>query len=94
MVGAGIFINMYMFHGGTTRGFLYGANRKDESPYEPQISSYDYNAPLDEAGNDNHQIMKFRKAIQKHLPAGQELPPSKPAIAIPLTFEHLNPAYG
>lgn len=48
---AGISINMYMFHGGTTRGFMNGANYKDTSPYEPQISSYDYDAPLDEAGN-------------------------------------------
>src|SRR6202012_3670827 len=51
VLGAGISINMYMFHGGTTRGFMNGSNFKDISPFEPQVSSYDYDAPLNEAGN-------------------------------------------
>src|SRR5207245_94629 len=45
---AGISINMYMFHGGTTRDFMNGANMNNRSPYAPQTSSYDYDAPLDE----------------------------------------------
>ncbi len=80
---AGISINMYMFHGGTTRGFMNGANFNDKNPYEPQISSYDYDAPLDEAGNATEKFMRFREVIQKNLPAGQNLPavPSaKPSI--------------
>jgi beta-galactosidase len=89
---AGISINMYMFHGGTTRGFMNGANFKDTSPYEPQISSYDYDAPLDEAGNATDKFMKFRAVIQKHLPAGQQLPEvpaAKPVMAIPaISFQH------
>ena len=83
----GISINMYMFHGGTTRGFMNGANYKRTSPYEPQISSYDYDAPLDEAGNATHKFMEFRKVIEKYLPAGQtlpEVPAAKPTIAIPV----------
>lgn len=83
---AGISINMYMFHGGTTRGFMNGANFKDTTPFEPQISSYDYDAPLDEAGNATSKFMAFRKVIQKYLPAGQQLPPvpaAKPVISIP-----------
>jgi len=86
VLAAGISINMYMFHGGTTRGFMNGANYKDETPYEPQISSYDYDAPLDEAGNATPKFMKFREVIQKHLPAGVSLPTvpaAKPAISIP-----------
>lgn len=84
-LAAGISINMYMFHGGTTRDFMNGANYKDETPYEPQISSYDYDAPLDEAGNATAKFMKFREVIAKHLPAIQalpEVPAAKPAIAI------------
>jgi beta-galactosidase len=76
---------MYMFHGGTTRGFMNGANYDDSHPYEPQVSSYDYDAPLDEAGNATHKFMLFRQVIAKHLPAGQTLPPvpaAKPTIAI------------
>lgn len=83
---AGISINMYMFHGGTTRGFMNGANFKDGTPYEPQISSYDYDAPLDEAGNATAKFMAFRDVIKKNLPAGQTLPDvpaKKPAISIP-----------
>lgn len=86
VLAAGISINMYMFHGGTTRGFMNGANYNDKNPYEPQISSYDYDAPLDEAGNATPKFMLFRQIIQKHLPAGQTLPPvpaAKPTIAIP-----------
>jgi beta-galactosidase len=64
---------------------MNGANDKDSTPYEPQISSYDYDAPLDEAGNPTPKFMKFREVIQKYLPVGQVLPPvpqSKPAISI------------
>ncbi|MGZ3820871.1 MAG: beta-galactosidase, partial [Mucilaginibacter sp.] len=85
VLSAGISINMYMFHGGTTRGFMNGANFKDNTSYEPQISSYDYDAPLDEAGNATAKYIAFRKVIEKHLPPGQTLPDvpaSKPAIAI------------
>jgi beta-galactosidase len=85
VLSAGISINMYMFHGGTTRGFMNGANYDDSHPYEPQVSSYDYDAPLDEAGNATHKFMLFRQVIAKHLPAGQTLPPvpaAKPTIAI------------
>ncbi len=97
----GISINMYMFHGGTTRGFMNGANyKKNISPYEPQISSYDYDAPLDEAGNTTEKFMQFRAVIQKHLPAGQILPAvpeKKKVITIPAinftkqcsVFDHL-----
>lgn len=83
---AGISINMYMFHGGTTRDFMNGANYKGTTPYEPQISSYDYDAPLDEAGNATHKFNEFRNVIEKYLPNGLTLPPvpaAKPTIAIP-----------
>jgi beta-galactosidase len=74
VLAAGISINMYMFHGGTTRGFMNGANCNQKDPYEPQISSYDYDAPLDEAGNATEKFMIFRDVIKKHLAAGQSLP--------------------
>jgi len=86
VLAAGISINMYMFHGGTTRGFMNGANYNDKKPYEPQISSYDYDAPLDEAGNPTPKFIAFRDVIKKHLPAEVELPTvpaTKPAITLP-----------
>jgi beta-galactosidase len=86
VLAAGISINMYMFHGGTTRGFMNGANYNDHTPYEPEISSYDYDAPLDEAGNPTKKFYAFRAVIQKHLPKGEVLPfvpPAKEAITTP-----------
>ena len=85
ILDAGISVNMYMFHGGTTRGFMNGANMNTNDPYAPQVSSYDYNAPLDEAGNATDKYFRFRAVIQKHLPAGVSLPPvpgKKKTIAI------------
>jgi beta-galactosidase len=64
-----------MFHGGTTRGFMNGANMSRRDPYSPQTSSYDYDAPLDEAGNTTPKYFKFREIIQKHLAPGEKLPP-------------------
>ena len=86
VLAAGLSINMYMFHGGTTRGFMNGANFSDTVAYEPQISSYDYDAPLNEAGNATPKFMAFRSVIEKHLPAGTKLPAvpaAKPAITLP-----------
>lgn len=82
---SGISINMYMFHGGTTRGFMNGSNFRDDSPFEPQISSYDYDAPLDEAGNATEKFVEFRKTIQKYLPSDvvlPEIPAKKETIGI------------
>jgi beta-galactosidase len=88
MLGAGISINMYMFHGGTTRGFMNGANCYDTSYYQPQISSYDYDAPLDEAGNATDKFMQFRSVIQKHVK--HQLPdvpaPKKTITIAPITL--------
>jgi beta-galactosidase len=75
VLSAGISINLYMFHGGTTRGFMNGANMSKTDPYAPQTSSYDYDAPLDEAGNPTAKFYKFQQVIKKHLPAGEVLPP-------------------
>jgi beta-galactosidase len=82
---AGISVNMYMFHGGTTRDFMNGANMNVKEPYAPQVSSYDYDAPLDESGNATLKYYKFRDVITKHLPQGHQLPPvpdKKKTIAI------------
>jgi len=75
VLAAGISINLYMFHGGTTRGFMNGANMSKHDPYSPQTSSYDYDAPLDEAGNPTPKFYKFRSVIEKHLAKGVKLPP-------------------
>jgi beta-galactosidase len=74
VLSAGISINMYMFHGGSTRDFMNGANMSKTEAYAAQTSSYDYDAPLDEAGNPTPKYYKLRAVIAKHLPAGVTLP--------------------
>ncbi|OIQ66422.1 beta-galactosidase precursor [mine drainage metagenome] len=54
---------------------MNGANMSRTEPYSPQTSSYDYDAPVDEAGNATAKFYKFRAVIEKHLPAGVKLPP-------------------
>ncbi len=86
VIAAGFSINIYMLHGGTTRDFWNGANMDRRTPYMPQTSSYDYDAPIDEAGNATPKYMAFREVIRKNLPAKvaiPEVPPKKKSIAIP-----------
>jgi len=84
LLSHGVSVSLYMFHGGTNWGFRNGANFSDH--YQPQPTSYDYDAPLDESGRPTFKYMALREVIRKHLPAGTTLPdvPSVPApIAIP-----------
>ena len=67
-------ISIYMFHGGTNFHYTNGANTNNGS-YEPQPTSYDYDAPLGEYGNAYPKYYAFREVIQKNLPKGKVLPP-------------------
>ncbi|PSN30941.1 hypothetical protein C0J52_24075, partial [Blattella germanica] len=58
-------VNLYMFFGGTSFGFSAGANYGVN--YEPQITSYDYDAPLTEAGDPTSKYFEIRKVIGKYL---------------------------
>lgn len=84
MMESGISFNYYMFHGGTNFGFTNGANFG--SNYQPDLTSYDYDAPLDEAGRATPKYMKIREAIQKSLPSVvvlPEVPAANPIISVP-----------
>ena len=81
-----ISFSLYMFHGGTTFGFMNGANDSDTEPYQPDTSSYDYGAPLDEAGRPTVNYHALRTLIASHLPRGEvlpDVPAPPPMIAIP-----------
>ena len=67
-------VSIYMFHGGTNFHYTNGANTNNGS-YEPQPTSYDYDAPLGEYGNAYPKYHAFREVIQRNLPEGKELPP-------------------
>jgi len=86
LLARGISFNLYMFHGGTSFGPMSGANSSDKTPYLPYVTSYDYNAPLDEAGRPTDKYHALRDTIRKHLPAGGtlvELPAAAPLIELP-----------
>jgi beta-galactosidase len=78
LLAAGGSVNLYMFHGGTNFGLTNGAN--DKGRYVPITTSYDYDAPLDEAGNPTPKFFAFRDVIAKYAPVPDELPPpARPA---------------
>ena len=72
--------NFYVIHGGTNFGFTAGAN-SGRKGYEPDVTSYDYDAPIDEQGNPTPKYMALRDLIATYLPKGEKLPP----IPDPLT---------
>ena len=70
-------INFYMFEGGTNFGFYSGANwvKPQADPYRPQVTSYDYDAPLSEAGDITLKYHKLRETIIKlQINGPQEIP--------------------
>ena len=80
-------LNLYMFHGGTSFGFMSGADLS-RGNYLPDTTSYDYGAPLDESGRPTPKYFELRKIFAKHSPCGNEscLPPvpaNAPIIRIP-----------
>jgi beta-galactosidase len=75
MLGQGYSVNLYMFHGGTSFGFMNGANG-DEDHYFPLVTSYDYDAALDEAGRPTRKFFLFRDVIQRRTGI---IPPVLPA---------------
>lgn len=66
-------VSIYMFHGGTNFAYTNGANTNNGA-YEPQPTSYDYDAPLGEYGNAYPKYYAFREVIQRNLPEGKVLP--------------------
>ncbi|MFI5178878.1 MAG: glycoside hydrolase family 35 protein [Vicinamibacterales bacterium] len=83
MLGQGGSFSLYMFHGGTTFGFMNGANM--DRTYKPQTSIYDYDAALDESGRPTSKYFTFRDTIVRHFPnlVLPEVPSTPPAIAVP-----------
>lgn len=60
-------VNFYMFHGGTNFGYNGGANQNKEKGYTPDITSYDYDALLDERGNITSKYLECKKVIEKYI---------------------------
>ncbi|WHT16377.1 beta-galactosidase [Crossiella sp. CA-258035] len=74
LLGAGASVSIYLFHGGTNFGFTNGAN--DKGTYRPTVTSYDYDAPLDEAGDPAPKYHAFREVIARYAPVPDEPVPA------------------
>lgn len=77
MLKQGYSVSLYMFHGGTSFGWMNGANSNGKN-YEPDVTSYDYDAALDESGRPTKKYMLFRDVIAK---ATGVTPPEVPKVA-------------
>jgi beta-galactosidase len=62
--------SIYMAHGGTTFGLWSGCDR----PFKPDTSSYDYDAPISEAGWATEKFFQTRELFAKYLLPGEKLP--------------------
>lgn len=85
MLSRGDSVNLYMAHGGTTFGYMQGANSGGAHHYEPDTTSYDYDAPIAEDGALTPKFTAFRSLFSKYLQPGETLPDppaDNPHIAI------------
>ena len=83
MLSKGISFSLYMTHGGTSFGHWAGAN----SPgFAPDVTSYDYDAPINEYGQATPKFWELRKMMEKYndgkkLPAVPKAP--MPIVTVP-----------
>ena len=79
MLSKGISFSLYMTHGGTSFGHWAGAN----SPgFAPDVTSYDYDAPISEYGWPTEKYYKLRKVLQKYSETPLPKEPKAPAYLI------------
>ncbi len=72
-----------MFHGGTSFGWMNGANSNGRN-YEPDVTSYDYDSALDESGHPTPKYFLFRDIIARNTGVAPPPVPTAPtAAAIP-----------
>jgi beta-galactosidase len=76
--------NLYVVHGGTNFGFTAGANAFSPNEFQPDITSYDYDAPINEQGGPTPKYFALRNLIAKYVDYKiPDVPPSIPTIEIP-----------
>ena len=81
MLSKGISFSLYMTHGGTSFGHWAGAN----SPgFAPDVTSYDYDAPINECGQATPKYWELRQMMQKY--SNQKLPAVPKSVAPIITI--------
>lgn len=78
-------VNLYMFHGGTNFGFMNGCSARGTRDL-PQITSYDYGAPLDEQGNPTEKYYAIQKMVHEMFP---EIVQMEPLIKTSFALENV-----
>ncbi len=92
MLEKNISFSLYMTHGGTSFGHWAGAN----SPgFAPDVTSYDYDAPINEYGQATDKFWELRTMLQGFTDQKLPAPPAaKPIISIPeFKVEEFSPIY-
>ncbi|MFE3162201.1 beta-galactosidase family protein [Streptomyces sp. NPDC059224] len=81
ILDCGASVNVYMAHGGTNFAGWAGSNRPGgelhEGPLEPDVTSYDYDAPIDEYGRPTEKFWRFREVLAGY--HAEPLPEPPPA---------------
>ena len=71
MLSKNISFSLYMTHGGTNWGHWAGAN----SPgFAPDVTSYDYDAPISESGQTTPKYWELRKTLAKYMDGKKQAP--------------------
>ena len=92
MLSQGFSLNLYMGDGGTSFGWYNGANSNGTN-YEPDTTSYDYDAPIAESGDTTPKYTLFRKAILDATHTSAPQPPANtPRATYPVghTFQSVS----
>ncbi|WP_412538771.1 beta-galactosidase [Longispora sp. K20-0274] len=81
-MNAGLSFNLYVIHGGTNFGYTAGANANDDTGnYQPDITSYDYSAPITEQGAVGPRYTQYRSIMAGYLGTLPAVPPPVPTIS-------------
>lgn len=81
---AGVSFSFYMIHGGTNFGFTSGANYDGKHNIQPDITSYDYDAPINEAGWETPKYKALRQLFQQYVSYKiPSVPAAIPVISVP-----------
>ncbi|MFC4119616.1 glycoside hydrolase family 35 protein [Nonomuraea zeae] len=78
LLATGASVNLYMAHGGSNFGASSGANLAGDladGAYRPTVTSYDYDAPIDERGAPTEKFWKFREVLSRYAGEPPEVPP-------------------
>lgn len=82
-------INFYMFQGGTNFGFWNGCSARLDTDL-PQVTSYDYDAPVREWGEPSEKYYRLQKVLAEYPNASPIVEPILPSITAYQSVQAVN----